>query len=661
MGNRLRFEKSPYLLQHAENPVDWYPWGEEAFETARRLDKPVFLSIGYSTCHWCHVMERESFETREAADALKDFVAVKVDREERPDLDAVYMEACQAMTGSGGWPLTILLTPDQKPFWAGTYLPLHSRWGNMGLIELLETVSQLWARERERLLKAGEDLAGLLAERSEAGPQKPDNALLGAAVWQLRQTFDRDNGGFGGAPKFPTPHNLLFLLRQEDGGSEAMAERTLVQMARGGLFDQIGGGFSRYSTDERWLIPHFEKMLYDNALLAYVYAEAYQKLGREFFRTVALRTLEYVLRELRLPEGGFCCGQDADSDGEEGKYYLFTPKEVEAVLGERAGREFCRRYGVKIGGNFEGKSVPNLLENPKYETAWKENESGLEKLRDYRFSREALHRDDKVLVSWNALAVCALAKAARTLGEERYLREAKQCLLFVEKNLVSRSGRLYRRWREGQPAFDGQLDDYAFLAWALLETYAADQDASHLEWALGLAEQILALFPDEEHGGFYLTPSDGERLIVRPKELYDGALPSGNSVAGLVLERLARLTGEPKWREAADRQLAWLSGNVRSYPSGHCFALLAMGEALSPSRELLRACAGDPSQEAISLADAFQISLLTKTKENGPHLAELAPFTKAYPLPERGEVYYLCQNGSCNAPVRSLQELKGLL
>lgn len=664
--NRLIFEKSPYLLQHAYNPVDWYPWGKEAFAKAEAEDKPVFLSIGYSTCHWCHVMERESFETEEAAQALnRDFVAVKVDREERPDIDAVYMEVCQAMTGSGGWPLTVLLTPEQKPFWAGTYLPLHNRYGQPGLVELLEAAAQLWREDRDSLTKQGEQLADLISNRGERESRQPDKAMPAAAARHLGQGFDPQNGGFGGAPKFPSPQNLLFLLRwgklEQDHNACRMAETTLTQMARGGLFDHVGGGFSRYSTDKSWLVPHFEKMLYDNALLAYAYLEMYQQSGQEFFRAAATRTMDYALRELSLPEGGFCCGQDADSEGVEGKYYLFTPGEIEEALGKVEGEKFCRRYGITEKGNFEGKNVLNLLDDPHYEEAWAETADSLERLYQVRSRRVKPHLDDKALTSWNALMICALAKAYRVLGENRYLETAQIGLEFIKKYLAAPEGRLYIRWRDNDAAGQGQLDDYAFLIWALLEVYAADQDVSRLEEALKLADAMESLFWDEKAGGFFLTPADGEQLISRPKELYDGAVPSGNSIAAQVLCRLAKLTGEPDRQEAADRQLSYLAGNTGSYLAGYCGAMLAFCEALYPSRELLCACAETLTQEVLALAEDHRLHLLSKTPANAERLARIAPFTAAYPLPETGTVYYLCTGGACAAPVDSLEKLKSLL
>lgn len=487
MPNQLAHEKSPYLLQHKDNPVDWLPWGDAAFTRATREDKPVLLSIGYSTCHWCHVMAHESFEDAEVAAVLnQDFICIKVDREERPDVDAVYMAVCQAITGAGGWPLTIFLTPEQKPFFAGTYFPRQGRGGQMGLLALLEQVAHLWRNERGRLLEAGERITAVLAQNGAVGVGEPDRALLRQAYTQFCDAYDERFGGFGRAPKFPTPHNLLFLLtyaRKEDQPAALrMAEHTLDAMARGGIHDQIGGGFSRYSTDARWLAPHFEKMLYDNALLLLAYLQGHQQTGRRDFADVARRTADYILRELTDPAGGFFCGQDADSEGVEGKYYLFTPDEVTAVLGAADGAEFCRLYNVTAQGNFEGKNIPNRLGQTA--PPWPADDERLQKLYAYRLRRTALHRDDKVLLAWNSWAILALAQAGVVLDVPRYLEAAIRAQRFIDANMTDARNRLWLRWREGEPANAGQLDDYAVYALALLALYRATFDPDYLAQAI---------------------------------------------------------------------------------------------------------------------------------------------------------------------------------
>ncbi len=650
--NRLQYEKSPYLLQHAENPVDWWAWGTEVFEAARRQDKPVFLSIGYATCHWCHVMAHESFESDDVAEALnRDFLSVKVDREERPDVDAVYMEACLAMTGSGGWPLTVLLTPDQKPFWAGTYLPKAQ------LLSLLEHAAELWRNSRSRILYAGEQLTAHLREEAQPRPGRPSRDLVKAGAAAFSRSFDAQWGGFSGAPKFPSAHNLLFLLRYADVTGDAharqMVEHSLACMARGGIFDHVGGGFSRYSTDRRWLVPHFEKTLYDNALLALAYTEAWRRRKRAWQRSVAQRTLDYVLRELTDPAGGFLSGQDADSDGVEGKYYVFTPDEIKQVLGADA-EAFCKRYGITAGGNFHGKSIPNLVDTPDWETA--PPEERLNKLYEARNARTTLRRDDKVLAAWNGLMLAALARAGLVFDEPRYTRAAEKAAAFLRQHLTDTQGRLFARWCGGEAAHSGKLDDYSFLAWGLLELYGATFHLPYLEDACRLADCLLELFWDPAHGGFFPYALDDEPLILRKKAPYDGAMPSGNAVAALVLSRLGRLTGVQKWRDAATRQFRYLSGAAQETPLGHGFTLFAMTEALWPAGELVCAARETPAALFPFLREPAQAGLaaVVKTESNARRLAVLAPFTADYPVPESGARYYLCRDGSCQRGIDTI-------
>ena len=659
MSNRLSTERSPYLLQHAENPVDWRPWGPEVFEEAKRTDKPVLLSIGYSTCHWCHVMAHESFEDETVAQAVNAaFLPVKVDREERPDVDAVYMAACLAMNGSGGWPLTVLLTPDQKPFWAGTYLPKDQ------LLHLLRKAARLWREDRAGVLVTGDTLTAHLQQEGQARPGTPSRELVRQAVSQFAQSYDERWGGFGAAPKFPTPHNLIFLLRYAQLAKEEhareMALHTLNNMYRGGLFDHVGGGFSRYSTDQHWLVPHFEKMLYDNALLALAYTEAFQHARCPIYGEITRRTLDYVLRELSGPQGGFCCGQDADSDGVEGKYYALTPDELAQALGGVDGLRFCQWYGITPEGNFEGKSIPNLLGQSQFDQDSEDMAALREQVYAYRLSRTALHRDDKVLTAWNGLVIAALARAGLVLDEPWYLDAARQTAEFLAEKLTTSDGRLLARWRDGDAAHPGKLDDYAFLAYGLLELYSATFDASYLTRAVGLADCLLKLFFDGERGGFYPYASNGEQLLTRTKEAYDGAMPSGNSIAALVLFRLSRLTGEMRWREAADLQLSWLAGAAEGYPAGHSFAMLACLEELWPTAELVITAQKPPEELRGFLREAPRLGLtvLVKTQENAGTLAALAPFTKDYPIPAQGAQYYLCQGGACAQPVDSIPELK---
>ncbi len=662
MSNRLSREHSPYLLQHVENPVDWRPWGADVFEEARRTGRPVFLSIGYSTCHWCHVMARESFEDEEVARAINAaFLPVKVDREERPDVDAVYMAACLAMNGSGGWPLTVLLTPEQKPFWAGTYLPKAQ------LLQLIGEADRLWRKDREAVLSAGEALTAHLRREDKSRPGTLRRETVQQAASLFARSFDREWGGFGPPPKFPTPHNLIFLLRYarlaQDGQVREMALGTLDAMYRGGLFDHVGGGFSRYATDQRWLVPHFEKMLYDNALLALAYTEAYRQTRRPLYGEIVRRTLDYALRELTDPQGGFCCGQDADSEGVEGKYYTLTPGELVPVLGSLDGPRFCQWYGVTPAGNFEGKSIPNLLGQPRFDREPEGMAALRERVYAYRRERTALHRDDKVLTAWNGLMLAALAQAGLALDEPNYLDAARRTADFLHSRLTTADGRLLARWRDGDAAHPGKLDDYAFYAYGLLELYRVTFDPVCLARAVELADNLLKLFFDGEHGGFYPYASDGEQLLTRTKEAYDGAMPSGNSVAALLLSRLARLTGEKRWRDAADLQVSWLAGAARNYPTGHGFAMLAFLEELWPSAELVVTVREVPTElwAFLRKAPKPELTVLVKTPESTGTLAALAPFIEDYPIPEQGARYYLCRGGACARPVDSAVELEALL
>lgn len=659
MPNQLQFEKSPYLLQHQENPVDWRTWGEEAFQKAREADKPVFLSIGYSTCHWCHVMAHESFEDEAVAEAInRDFIPIKVDREERPDVDAVYMAACTAMTGSGGWPLTVLLTPEQKPFWAGTYLPKRQ------LLSLLSQAARLWREDKDSLLAAGAELTAHLKRTEEASAGVPGRGLVSQAVTLYAQRFDPHWGGFGHAPKFPTPHNLIFLLRYArctgERHAREMAEQTLEAMYRGGLFDHMGGGFARYSTDEKWLAPHFEKMLYDNALLALAYTEAYQQSYRPLYAEIVRRTLDYALQELTDPEGGFYCGQDADSEGVEGKYYVFTADELKDLLGPEDAEVFCRWYGVTKSGNFEGKSILNLIAQDQIDQEPERIRCLREKVYAYRLGRTSLHRDDKVLAAWNGLMIAAMARAGLALDEPRYLNAAMRAVDFIKQKLTDQRGRLLARWREGQAAHPGKLDDYAFYTWGLLELYGATFQTTYLAEVQRLTELMLEQFFDEKNGGFYPYASEGEQLITRTKETYDGAMPSGNSVSALVLSRLARLTGESRWRTAADLQLSYLAGAAQEYPAGYGFAMLAFLEELWPSAELVCASQTVPDELTAFLREASrpELTVLVKTPETAKALEQLAPFTGDYPIPETGVLYYLCQNGACAQPMDDIAKVK---
>lgn len=663
--NHLKNEKSPYLLQHVHNPVDWHPWGKEAFQKAKEKDCPVFLSIGYSTCHWCHVMAHESFEDEEVAAFLNShYICIKVDREERPDIDSVYMAACQAVTGAGGWPLTAVLTPDQKPFFVGTYFPKHRRYGHPGLLEILQEIDLLWRGDREKVTEAGREITEAISGQSHKAGREPEKKILERAVALYQRQYDKEWGGFGSAPKFPAPHNLSFLLfysmLEKDKKALEMAEHTLDAMARGGINDQIGGGFSRYSTDEKWLAPHFEKMLYDNALLSIAYLDAFQITQKDSYADTARRTLDYVLRELTGPKGEFYCGQDADSEGVEGKYYLFTPEEVLDVLGNDDGTAFCQIYDITDGGNFEGKSIPNLI--GQGHSPWPFGDVRLKKLYDYRRTRTVLHRDDKVILSWNGWMIMAMAKASRILDDTRFEDAAVSADRFIRDHMMDENGRLYLRWREGEAAYMGQLDDYAVYGLALLELYRATYQPFYLADAVRVAGQMMDLFEDQENGGYFLTAKDAETLIARPKETYDGAIPSGNSAAAALLGQLAQYTCDPVWTEGMERQAAFLAEISKDYPAGYSFAMQAFLRILYPSRELVCVTAGDRLPEVlkndlVKNAD-LNLAVILKTGKNQAELEKAVPFIRDYKIPGEGEMYYLCQNGMCMTPERDFEKLK---
>ncbi len=626
-----------------------------------------------SCCHWCHIMENESFEDQEVADYLnRYFIAVKVDREERPDVDSIYMSACLKLTGSGGWPLTVFMLPDQKPFFAGTYFPKRSRYRMPGLLDLLETVHEKWESDREELNRSGESIAGAI--RSEEPPReqgKLTKELIKKAAGSLINHFDAEYGGFGTEPKFPAAHNLMFLLRtayyEDNRKALEIVEKTLDSMYQGGIFDHIGYGFCRYSTDREWLVPHFEKMLYDNALLVTAYLEAFQLTGRPRYRHIAEMTMSYVLRELTDAEGGFYCAQDADSEGVEGKYYVFRPEEAIELLGEEDGSFFNEYYGITKKGNFEGRSIPNRMHIEINGLKALENQRILpfkEKMYEYRLSRTKLHKDDKVLTSWNGIMITAFANAYRILGDESYLKAAEHADRFIRRRLC-KGERLLVHYRDGKAVGTGHLDDYAFYIQALLALYEATFQPDYLARALQYSRVMLEQFFDAEKGGFYLYASDAEALIHRPKELYDGAIPSGNSVAAYVLQRLAAYTGRKELLEAAEKQMGFIAGGISNYPEGHCFSVIAAMQVLYPAKELIGIFKDSSNMERLRqiLAGHFlpDLTVLVKLKENAKQLEQIAPFTKDYESEDHPAAFYLCENHSCMAPVYEPEALETLL
>jgi len=680
MANALAREQSPYLLQHAENPVHWRPWGEDAFQRARKEDKPVFLSVGYATCHWCHVMAHESFEDEEVAKLLNEhYVSVKVDREERPDVDSIYMTVCQALTGHGGWPLSVFMTPDKKPFYAGTYFPKNSRMGMPGFMDILSHIANLWESHRDRVLQVSDQVTQAVQPKAKLhkAPLSPD--MLEKGYRQLESAFDPKWGGFGKAPKFPSPHHLTFLLRYHKRNPRSraleMVETTLENMRMGGIFDHVGLGFSRYSVDEKWLVPHFEKMLYDQAMLAMAYTEAFQLTGKEFFARVAREIFQYVLRDMRSPGGGFYSAEDADSEGEEGKFYVWSAEEVKSVLGEESGNLFCRFYDITGPGNFEGKNIPHVTRSVQAfaqsagldaQELEKTLEEGRRKLFEVREQRIHPLKDDKVLTSWNGLMIAALAKGYQALQEPAYLEAASAAAGFVLESLRREDGRLLRRYRNGQTAHDGYLDDYAFFIWGLLELYECAFHTPYLKEALSLQNKMGELFRDEKDGGFFFTPQGGEEHIVRDKDIYDGAVPSGNSVAALNLIRLARMTGDPRREEEADETLETFSGMVSDYPMAYTQYLNALDFAMGPAKEIVVVGTEKNPSLGEEMIRAIQRTflpnrVLLRRKGEDQELSSLAPYTAALKPVEDGPTVYVCEKYACRSPVNDLEALRSAL
>ncbi|MDQ5987478.1 MAG: hypothetical protein CSYNP_03223 [Syntrophus sp. SKADARSKE-3] len=689
--NRLIHEKSPYLLQHAHNPVDWFPWGDEAFEKGEMEDKPIFLSIGYSTCHWCHVMAHESFEDPEAARLLNDtFICVKVDREERPDIDKIYMTACQMLTGSGGWPLTIFMTPDREPFYAATYIPKESRHGVMGLMDLIPRIRSLWEKKRSDIIRAADELTAAIMKNTATphGKGALSSRLPDQAYRVLAASYDTDFGGFGSPPKFPIHHQLLFLLRYGAGMNEekatAMAIKTLTAMRSGGIYDHLGYGFHRYSTDRHWLIPHFEKMLYDQALLAMAYLEACAATGDMAFETTAREIFTYVLRDMTDGEGGFYSAEDADSEGVEGRFYVWTEKDIRAILSADEAEAMIRVFAVEQEGNYQDEATQKRTGNnilhikaPLEVTA-----SGLglsqdalqEKIkaasRNLFLAREKRihpHKDDKILTDWNGLMIAALARGAQVLGDRTYLERAEAAVDFIWKNLRDNGGRLLHRFRDGETAGPAHLDDYAFFIWGLLECYGASFNPTYLERAISMQQQQDAHFTDGEEGGYFFTPDDGERLIARQKEGYDGAIPSGNAVSLLNLIRLGRLTGDQAWEARANSLGAAFAGAITRMPSGFTMFMTALLWLYHHSVEIV--IAGEPaSPDTQKMLDIIRhVYLPHKTVILRPPAAvasaitDLAPFTRDMTMKDGKATAYVCSERTCLAPTNDLAVLTELL
>ncbi len=679
MPNRLAKESSPYLLQHANNPVDWYSWGEEALHKAKAEDKPIFLSIGYSACHWCHVMEHESFEDEQIAALMNElFVNIKVDREERPDLDSVYMDAVVAISGHGGWPMSVFLTPDGVPFYGGTYFPPTQRYGMPSLEQVLKTIAHIYHDQKEDVRKNG---TALLARMGGGIPLQSGDSLDPAvpelALQSLSRTFDWTNGGFGSTPKFPQPMTYDFLLRAYHRNRRAtvleMVELTLHKMAYGGMYDQLGGGFHRYSVDSIWLVPHFEKMLYDNALLARLYLHTCQLTGKPFYRRIVEETLDYVVREMTHAGGGFYSTQDADSEGEEGKFFLWTPDEIKAILGEEEGTIFCQAYDVTPGGNFEGKSILNIP--TPFDKVTTELKLTLDELTDIlrqgkaklfaaREKRVKPGRDEKIITAWNGLMLAAFAEAARVLHRSDYQEIAIRNAEFV-LSTMRKEGRLFRTWKAepGEAKLMGYLEDYAFYADGLLALYQTTLDPRWFQEARALMEVGLERFQDKENGGFFDTANDHEQLVTRPKNLQDNATPCGNSMAVRVLLMLATYTGQARYETPALQVLTSLQGPMSQYPGAFAHWLGALEFVLAPPKEI--AIIGPLDREdTIALLQAVQmpyrphqvVAAANENESDGhPELIE------ARPMQEGKATVYVCQKFACQQPVTTVEELEALL
>ncbi len=680
--NRLIKEKSPYLLQHAYNPVDWYPWSQEAFEKAKAENRPVFVSIGYSTCHWCHVMEKECFEDDQVAQLMNQtFVSIKVDREERPDLDAAYMAVCQSMGRNCGWPLNVIMTPDKNPFFVASYIPKDNRYGAVGMLSLVPQIGEIWRTRKAEMETIGKELKEqITAQAQNENESQVDKTTLDDAYEQLFLRFDQENGGFGGAPKFPSPHNLLFLLRYANRLKEktalAMVEKTLRAMRLGGIFDQVGLGFHRYSTDAQWLVPHFEKMLYDQALLALAFLEAYQALGAPKFMITAKEIIEYVLRDLASPEGGFYSAEDADSEGEEGKFYLWTLDEVKQVTQEDADLAI-KLFGVKAEGNYfepsNGKTGKNILHLsvPLEQVAAESNLTVDQlirrlarinkKLFQARKKRVSPAKDDKILVDWNGLMIAALARAYQIFGNPEYQAAATKAADFILNEMKKSDQKLYHRYAKGEKAIIGFLDDYAYLVFGLLELVEANFDNKYLLNATELTKTMIEEFWDEKNGGFFFTAKNEDGSVPRLKQTYDGAVPSGNAVAFLNLLHLGRLSGESSFEVYANRLLKSFSEEIKMQPLGHTFMLLGLEFALGPTFNIV--LVGDPAdKDVLAMLAALRknyfpnLTVTMNTPEKAKSSTEIV-----YEKIENKTTAYVCRDQTCMPPTNSVEKMLELL
>lgn len=676
MPNKLAKEKSPYLQQHADNPVDWYPWGDTAFKKAKKENKPIFLSIGYATCHWCHVMAHESFEDPEIAEMMNEtFINIKVDREERPDIDNMYMTVCQMLTGQGGWPLTIIMSPDKEPFFAGTYIPKDARFNRIGLRQLIPGVAGMWKNEPKRVKKASKKIKeGFQRSQDFEGGVFPGTEATDFAAEQLTKSFDTEHGGFGTAPKFPSPHNLMFLLRQwKISGDQRFLDivtDTLTNMRLGGIWDHIGYGFHRYSTDREWLLPHFEKMLYDQALLLMAYTETWQATKDPLFRKTAYEIIHYVKRKLRHPEGGFYSAEDADSDGEEGKFYVWTRSELSNNLDKDELQFFTDHFNVKEEGNFKDEATNKLTgaNIPHLSSSLNDKESKtFQTIREHLFDKreERVHPllDDKILTDWNSLMIAAIAKAGFIFSDEDLIEFAERGIAFINNNLVH-SGHLLHRYKDGEAGIDAMADDYAFLIWALIECYEATFKPEYLEQALSWNKKFSDVFWDTENGGYFFSMQQEDQIYGPQKQLYDGAVPSSNSVSLCNLIKLSRLTGKTELEEKAQKIGETFSAELIRSGSSITQSMQAIQFLNADSKEITFV---SPNKDKELFNELFleQFEPFNvvhfKHENNALKLANIAPYTGSQEVKENKSALYVCTNFTCKQPIFDPKEMKNSL
>lgn len=671
--NQLIWEKSPYLLQHSHNPVNWFGWNESAFNKAENENKPIFLSIGYSTCHWCHVMERESFEDEEVANLMNDvFVSIKVDREERPDIDNLYMSVCQMITGHGGWPLTIIMTPEKKPFYAGTYLPKNSFGNRVGMIDLVKRVGEIWKNQKQEINDSADKITSYINSEHNINLTDFTNPqILDTAFLEFQKKFDNDFGGFGDRPKFASPHNLLFLLRYfkktKNDDAKYMVEKTLIEMRKGGIFDHLGFGFHRYSTDRKWFLPHFEKMIYDQAMLIIAYAETFQLTKNDFFKKTAEEIITYIFRDMKSPEDGFYSAEDADSEGEEGKFYTWTKNEILKILGDQNGEKFSQIFNVKENGNYYEESTGELINKNILFTNEIADNNNIDNYRTklFLFREIRIHpfKDDKILTDWNGLTIAALAIAGRIFDNKKIIDTAEKSVQFILKNLISKDGDLLHRYRDGDSSIDAKIDDYAFFIWGLLELYESTNKTFYLEKSIELTGKLISSFWDtENNSGFFFTDENSE-LIVRTKEFYDGAVPSGNSVMFSNLIKLFHITGNQKYKEFAELLNKTYKSSVEKVPisfgyflSGLIFQLnntkeiLLVGEKENPlTKQMLKIINEDFNPNKVVIC-------LDKSDPYYDKLLQTAEYLKNYKMINEKTTAYICENFECNLPVNNIDD-----